>query len=278
MVARPPNPLSHSEPWDLVASGYAEEATTIMIPFSKLALEMAEVGPTTRVLDVATGPGTLALLAAERAKSVEALDFSESMLAELRRALAERKLENVRVSVGDGQALSFADDSFDAAFSMFGLMFFPDRPKGFSELFRVLAPGGVAVVSSWAPIDESSLMTLMFGAIRAADPSRPAPQKDLLSLENAELFERELRDAGFSEVRVTAHEKEFPLTADADELWERMVKSSAPLVLMRRRMGEEQWAKQAEVARAHLHERLSGPPFPLTSKAYLGFGRKPRAT
>lgn len=278
MAARPPNPLSNSEPWDLVATGYAEEATTIMIPFSKLALEMAEVGPTTRVLDVATGPGTLALLAAERAKSVDAIDFSESMLAELQQALAARKLENVRASVGDGQALSFPDDSFDAAFSMFGLMFFPDRSKGFSELFRVLAPGGVAVVSSWAPIDESSLMTLMFGAIRAADPSRPAPQKDLLSLENAELFERELRDAGFSEVRVTAHEKELPLTADADELWERMAKSSAPLVLMRRRLGEEQWAKQAELARAHLRERLSGPPFPLTTKAYLGFGRKPRAT
>jgi ubiquinone/menaquinone biosynthesis C-methylase UbiE len=276
MVARPPNPLSTSEPWDLVATGYAAEATSLMIPFSKLALELAGVGPTTRVLDVATGPGTLALLAAERVKSVEAVDFAESMIAELRRALAERKIENVRASVGDGQALSFADNSFDAAFSMFGLMFFPDRARGFGELLRVLAPGGVAVVSSWAPIDESTLMTLMFGAIRAADPSRPAPQKDLLSLENSELFEQELRAAGFTEVRVTAHEQEFPLTASADELWERMAKSSAPLVLMRRRMGEEQWAKQAEVARAHLRERLSGPSFPLTTKAYLGFGRKPR--
>lgn len=277
MVARPPNPLSNSEPWDLVATGYAEEATALMIPFSKLALELAGVGPTTRVVDVATGPGTLALLAAERAKSVDAVDFAESMIAELRRAISEHRLENVRPSVGDGQALTFPDDSFDAAFSMFGLMFFPDRQKGFSELFRVLAPGGVAVVSSWAPIDESSLMTLMFGAIRAADPSRPAPQKDMLSLENAELFEAELRGAGFAEVRVTAHEQAFPLTADADELWERMAKSSAPLVLMRRRMGEEQWSKQAEVARAYLRERLSGPPFPLTTKAYLGFGRKPRS-
>lgn len=277
MAARPPNPLSTSEPWDLVAAGYAEEAISLMIPFSKLALDLARVGPTTRVVDVATGPGTLALLAAPRAKSVEAVDFSESMIAELGRALAEQKLENVRASVGDGQALAFADGSFDAAFSMFGLMFFPDRAKGFSELFRVLAPGGVAVVSSWAPIDESSLMTLMFGAIRAADPSRAAPQKDMLSLENAELFEQELRSAGFSEVRVTAHEQQFPLTASADELWERMAKSSAPLVLMRRRMGEEQWAKQAEIARAHLRERLSGPPFPLTTKAHLGFARKPRA-
>lgn len=118
-------------------------------------------------------------------------------------------------------------------------------------------------------------MTLMFGAIRAADPSRPAPQKDLLSLENPELFEQELRAAGFQEVRVTAHETQFPLTVGADELWERMAKSSAPLVLMRRRLGEESWQKQAEAAREHLRERLSGPPFPLTTKAYLGFGRKP---
>jgi SAM-dependent methyltransferase len=274
MTARPTNPLSASEPWDLVAAGYATEATGLMTPFAARAAELAQLGSESVVLDVAAGPGTLSVLVAPKVKRVHAVDFSPGMLEQLKHVLAERGLNNVEASVGDGQALSFADASFDAAFSMFGLMFFPDRPRGFRELFRVLKPGGVAVVSSWAPVDESSLMSLMFGALRAADPSRPAPQKDFLSLENSELFELELKQAGFVEATVQPHAVEFP-PVPADELWDRMSRSSAPLVLLRRRLGESSWNTQAEVARAYLRENLRGANQRLNTKAFLGCGRKP---
>jgi ubiquinone/menaquinone biosynthesis C-methylase UbiE len=274
MTTRPPNPLSGSEPWDLVAAGYAAEATSLTTHYAARAAELARLGPESVVLDVAAGPGTLSVLVAPGVKRVHAVDFSPGMLEQLKQVLAERGLNNVEASVGDGQALSFDAASFDAAFSIFGLMFFPDRPRGFRELFRVLKPGGVAVVSSWAPVDESSLMTLMFGALRAADPSRAAPEKDLLSLENAELFEQELKQAGFVEVTVQPHAVEFP-SVPADELWDRMSRSSAPLVLLRRRLGESLWNSQAEVARAYLREQLKGVEQPLTTKALLGFGRKP---
>jgi SAM-dependent methyltransferase len=158
---------------------------------------------------------------------------------------------------------------------MFGLMFCPDRIRGLREMLRVLRPGGIAVVSSWAPIDESPLMSLLFGAIRAADPSMPAPQKDMLSLENQELFQDELVRAGFSEVSVAPHEASFEVT-DSDDLWTRMAKSSAPLVLMRRRIGEEAWAVRGEVARGYLAEQLGGRSVRLSTKAFLGSGRKPR--
>jgi ubiquinone/menaquinone biosynthesis C-methylase UbiE len=274
MTTPAPNPLSASEPWDLVAAGYAAEAVGLTALYAARAAELAGLGPESIVLDVATGPGTLSVLVAPRVKRVHAVDFSPGMLEQLKHVLAERGLNNVEASVGDGQALTFADQSFDAAFSIFGLMFFPDRPRGFRELFRVLKPGGVAVVSSWAPVDESSLMTLMFGALRAADPSRPAPQKDLLSLENAELFEQELKQAGFVEVTVQPHVVELP-AVPADELWDRMSRSSAPLVLLRRRLGESVWNTQAEVARAYLRQQLEGADQPLTTKGWLGFGRKP---
>jgi hypothetical protein len=114
----------------------------------------------------------------------------------------------------------------------------------------------------------------MFGAIRAADPSRPAPQKDMLSLENDELFRDELVRAGFSEVSVTPHEAGFEVS-NSDDLWERMARSSAPLVLLRRRIGEEAWATQGAIARRYLNEQLGGRSVRLTTKAFLGSGRKP---
>jgi ubiquinone/menaquinone biosynthesis C-methylase UbiE len=272
-TTRPPNPLSGTEPWELVSAAYAEEATPLMRPFSERAIELAALGPDAVVLDVATGPGTLSTMIAPKVKRVHAVDFSPAMLEQQQRVLAERGLDNVELRVGDGQALDFDEGQFDGAFSMFGLMFFPDRPRGFRELFRVLKPGGVAVVSSWAPVDESSLMTLLFGAMRAAEPSRPAPQKDLLSLENSELFAQELAQAGFADVVIHSHVAELP-ASPADELWGAMTRSSAPLVLLRRRVGESDWARMEQAALAYLREQLAGGDPVLTTKAYLGFGRK----
>jgi ubiquinone/menaquinone biosynthesis C-methylase UbiE len=275
MTTRPPGPLSVSEPWELVAGGYATDAIAIMAPFAARAAELAGLGPESVVLDVATGPGTLALAVAARVKKVHALDFSPAMLAELERAASASGLSNVEAVVGDGQALPFPERMFDAAFSMFGLMFFPDRPQGFRELWRVLKPGGIAVVSSWAPVDESTLMQLMFGAIRAADPSRPAPAKDLLSLENSELFQQELETAGFEQVRIHTHQADFRVDAGGDELWERISRSSAPLVLMRKRLGEEAWQKQAAIAREYVRNELASGVTSLGTKAFLGVGYKP---
>jgi hypothetical protein len=155
---------------------------------------------------------------------------------------------------------------------MFGLMFFPDRKRGFRELHRVLKPGARAVVSSWAPVDQSPLMVLMFGALRAADPTRSPPQPNLLSLENPELFAQEMSEAGFRNVEVTRVTHAVTVT-DAEGFWRSLTLSSAPIALLKQRLGPEEWARQSEVALGYLREELRAPR-ELATTAHLGIGTR----
>jgi hypothetical protein len=153
-------------------------------------------------------------------------------------------------------------------------MFFPDRPKGYAELQRVLRPRGRAVVSSWAPIEDSPLMSLMFAAIRAIEPSWPAPRRDPAGLENPEVLASEMRAGGFVDVRIEPHSESLT-PPDADTLWAGMVRSSAPLVLLRRRLGEDEWTRREPDALRSLARGLESGPRELSTTAWLACGTKP---
>jgi ubiquinone/menaquinone biosynthesis C-methylase UbiE len=246
----------------------------MMGEFARRALELAAPKPEARVLDVAAGSGELTLRAAALVKHVDALDFSPLMLRQLDARREAQGITNVALHQGDGQALPFADQSYEAAFSMFGLMFFPDRRRGFSELYRCLAPGGVAVVSSWAAVELSPLMLLMFDTLRAVDPSRAAPQVNLLSLENPELFASELTGAGFEDVSVVPHTHWVEVTS-AENYWSVVTRGGAPFVLLRKRVGEAEWQRQSTIALNYLKTRIT-QPMRLSTTAYLGLGRRAR--
>jgi 2-polyprenyl-3-methyl-5-hydroxy-6-metoxy-1,4-benzoquinol methylase len=81
------SPISVASTWDLVAADYAVEVAPSFVSFAAQALGLAREargsGELTRVVDVATGPGTLALLAAEQGLEVDALDFSPRMVEAL---------------------------------------------------------------------------------------------------------------------------------------------------------------------------------------------------
>lgn len=266
------SPFATPGPWDLVAAGYEEVTRPYMARFSAIGLERLGLEATQRLLDVACGPGTTTLLAAPRVRRVDAVDFSPRMLEQAKRNVAAAGLSNVVLKECDGQALTFDAGEFDRAVSMFGLIFFPDRARGFRELSRVLRPGGRALVSSWAPAAESPLMEALFSAVRVFDPSRPAPQKDIESLENPEVLKRELEAAGFEDVRVDTVPVELEFDS-VPQMWLDLVKGSVPLVLMRKQMGEDAWKEKEPLAIAEL-ERAVGERRGLVSSAHLGFGTK----
>jgi SAM-dependent methyltransferase len=170
-----------------------------------------------RVLDVACGSGNGALVAARRYCRVTGVDYVQSLIARARlRAAAEGSEIDFRE--GDAQALPFADQSFDAVMSIFGVMFAPDQPRAARELVRVCRPGGRIALASWTPEGavgdffratarlvppppglapplrwgtEAGLRELLGGAVRDLVLERRCVVEHFLSVEHAvELFSR----------------------------------------------------------------------------------------
>ena len=271
--APPQSPLASPEPWDLVRDGYVEELWEQFTAFSKDALDLAKVAPNSEVLDVCTGPGTLALQAAVTARRVVGVDFAARMLEELRHRAQAMYLDNVEAVQADGQALPFADASFDAAFSMFGLIFFPDRGKGFRELHRVLRPGGRAVVSSWRPFETVPPIKAVFEVMLELMPELPFG-KNKAPLGEPEDFRAELEAAGFTsvDVKLVSHAQIAP---SPGAFWTSMSRSTAPLVLLRRRIGEDRWSALSDGILSSLITRFGPGPLHVAPQALLGIGTRP---
>ncbi|TGK29443.1 class I SAM-dependent methyltransferase [Leptospira gomenensis] len=268
------NPMSSVEPWSLVAEGYAKNTQQFLSEFSLEAARRIAPGPNDVILDVAAGPGTLAIPLSRSVKTIHAIDFSEKMIEHLKAAISETHSHNVIAEVMDGQNLRFPENGFDAAFSMFGLMFFPDKAKGFSEIYRVLKPGKRAAVSSWAPVSRSPLMQLLFGALRAANPEIPPPQTNPASLENPDFFREQFVLAGFTEIEIVPFSHSMEVIG-AEEFLETMIEGNAPLQWMKRNMDETTWIEKKEIMLSHLRKNLSDLPVSLSSEAYLGIAKKP---
>jgi SAM-dependent methyltransferase len=127
----------------------------------------------TRVLEVAAGTGVvtrrLASLLPERV-SIVATDLNQSML-DYASALGTRRPVEWRQA--NGMQLPFPDGSFDAVVCQFGVMFFPDKVKAFSEARRVLTSGGVFMFNVWDRIRENEFADTVTTALESLFPVDP---------------------------------------------------------------------------------------------------------
>jgi arsenite methyltransferase len=106
---------------------------------------MGRLTPGERVLDLGSGAGTDSLIAAQMVGEhgrVTGIDMTQEMLAKARAAAAELGATNVEFVEGEAEHLPFPDASFDVVISNGVIDLVPDKDAVFTELFRVLAPGG----------------------------------------------------------------------------------------------------------------------------------------
>ncbi|MFI8965481.1 class I SAM-dependent methyltransferase [Streptomyces sp. NPDC053493] len=139
-------------------------------PFAKdLAARAAALRPG-RVLELAAGTGVLtrALLAAAPAAEVTATDLNEAMVA-----FGAARAPDAVWRRADAQRLPFPDGDFDLVVCQFGVMFFPGRVEAFTEVRRVLAPGGRFLFTTWGPLGTHAFEAALQAGLERAFPADP---------------------------------------------------------------------------------------------------------
>ena len=146
----------------------------IFEPYARdLAGRIAAIGPEA-VLETAAGTGALTSAIASRLAAQSRIVASDLNQPMLDRAGTRRELEGRIIwRQADALALPFEDRSFDVVACQFGVMFFPDRIKGYSEARRLLRPGGRFVFNVWDRISENGFAQTVNDAVAEFLPNDP---------------------------------------------------------------------------------------------------------
>ena len=219
--------------WDTIAPGYDRTNTPTQIWLGNEGLRRAGLRSGTRFLDVAAGSGALSIPAARLGAHVLATDQSGVMLELLeKRARTEGLVIETRVM--DGHALQLDDNSFDIAGSQFGVMLFPDMPKGIREMARVVKPGGRVLMSVYGDPHRIEFFGFFVGAIQSVRPDFTGPPMDPLpqpfQLQDPERLREELAAAELSDIKVETITETTEFRTGM-ELWDWLIWSN-PIVEM----------------------------------------------
>jgi SAM-dependent methyltransferase len=156
------------------STGDFPDVATRIVSASEEVVRAADVGPGQDVLDVATGTGNAAILAAQRGAKVTGIDLTPELFDAARKRFGEAGLE-VDLIEGDAEDLPFPDASFDRVLSVFGVMFVPRHDVGAAELVRVCRPGGIIGVAAWTPDGTTGQMFRILGSHMPPPPPELKP-------------------------------------------------------------------------------------------------------
>ena len=160
-----------------IPQNYDEHLGPLLFRFSAEDLAQrvgAAAVKNSKILEVACGTGISTEYlrqAMDPSTTIVATDLNEAMLDYARSQRGT--MANVRFELADAQALPFDSDVFDAVVCQFGVMFFPEKTKAFSEFARVLKPGGVLAYNVWDSLENNPVAKLAHQTIASFFESDP---------------------------------------------------------------------------------------------------------
>ena len=156
------------------------------------------------VLDNACGTGaaTEEFLKVHLSAHVSAADVVPPMVQSFKAIIATSPLLTAQVKdvrLENGESLTYADDSFDASLTNFGIFFFPDPVAGAKQIYRTLKPGGTAVVTLWKTFGFKPILWEVQDRVKPANPLTELPLMEPWC--DPKKLEKVLTDGGFGSVQ-----------------------------------------------------------------------------
>ncbi len=203
--------------WEEKAAGYDRFFGRLTGQSVEPLLDAASVGPATRMLDLATGPGYAAARGAERGASVVGVDVAGAMVS-----LARRLHPGLDFRQADAHELPFEDDSFDAVVGNFLILHLGRPEQAMAEFVRVLGPGGRLALTAWDLPERARFLGVFLDAVAEAGATPPedvpaGPDFFRFSADeefDALMREHDLQDRAVRRIDFTHR------VATADELWD----------------------------------------------------------
>jgi ubiquinone/menaquinone biosynthesis C-methylase UbiE len=215
----------------------------------------AQVTPGMNILDVACGSGepaiSLATLLAGIGE-VTGVDISTEPLKIAEERATQRGLHNVRFQQTDAHNLPFPDNHFDLITSRLGVMFFADLPRAFSEIRRVLQPGGKATLLVWGPMEQPYFQTTL-GTLLRLLPGAGIPEsgRKMFAFGHPGTLAQLLRDAGFARIEESFLTVPWTWPGTPEEVWQYFQEVTVPFAALLQSIPEERREQiDAEILRA----------------------------
>jgi ubiquinone/menaquinone biosynthesis C-methylase UbiE len=201
---------------DNLATSYHDFFTPVTLLAAQHLLKAAHVRAGIDILDVATGPGSLAAEAKKAGARPVGVDLSSGMIE-----LAKKSYSGIDFHVADVEHLPFNDGSFDAVVCNFALGHFPHPEAATSECVRTLKAGGRIALSWWDDPAKQRIQGLFREAITEIGATLPpdVPKGySILRFADSNEFHRLLDEAGLAEVWIEDHQTNY-LMPDVETLW-----------------------------------------------------------
>ena len=204
---------------------HARTIQTMFAPVTAALIEEAGIVEGDTVLDVAGGPGEPSLTIAEKvgpAGFVMCTDAVAEMVAAAESEAARRGLKNIQFQQCQADSLPFENNSFEAAVSRLGVMFFPDPVAAIHEILRVIKPEGALSFAVWHQRDANPFAYVVTDAvsrhvkIQPEDPDAPGAFR---FAEPGKLV-RVLAEAGAVHVRERLLKFQIEAPISREEFWE----------------------------------------------------------